>query len=78
MITVADGKTLDTELEVVEGMSVDRGFISPYFVINAKQQKACLVGIHSRSDSRCSRGNSRGTFSESRIALNSICVGRSG
>eukprot|EP00667_Euglena_gracilis_P007115 EG_transcript_7178 len=39
VITVSDGKTLDTELEVVEGMSLDRGYISPYFVTNAKTQK---------------------------------------
>jgi len=40
VITVADGKTLENELEVVEGMRFDRGFISPYFVTNAKLQ-AC-------------------------------------
>ena len=44
VITVADGKTLDTELEVVEGMSLDRGFISPYFVTNTKTQKVFLAG----------------------------------
>merc|ERR1719454_1720509 len=37
-ITVQDGKTMDHELEVVEGMKLDRGFISPYFVTNAKAQ----------------------------------------
>eukprot|EP00669_Euglena_mutabilis_P006239 TRINITY_DN1924_c0_g1_i2.p1 TRINITY_DN1924_c0_g1~~TRINITY_DN1924_c0_g1_i2.p1 ORF type:complete len:420 (+),score=88.97 TRINITY_DN1924_c0_g1_i2:116-1261(+) len=42
VITVADGKTLDTELEVVEGMSLDRGYISPYFVTNTKTQKVEL------------------------------------
>ena len=31
VITVNDGKTLDNELDVVEGMKFDRGFISPYF-----------------------------------------------
>jgi len=41
-ITVADGKTLEHELEVVEGMKLDRGYISPYFVTNAKTQKVEL------------------------------------
>ena len=36
VITVNDGKTLDNELEVVEGMKFDRGYISPYFVTDNK------------------------------------------
>lgn len=39
VITTQDGKTMKTELEFVEGMSVDRGFISPYFITDAKTQK---------------------------------------
>lgn len=39
-ITVSDGKTMDHELEVVEGMQLDRGYISPYFITNVKAQKA--------------------------------------
>lgn len=34
-----DGKTLENELEVVEGMKLDKGYISPYFVTNPKNQK---------------------------------------
>lgn len=35
-ITVQDGKTLNTEVEYVEGLNWDRGFISPYFITDAK------------------------------------------
>jgi len=41
-ITVSDGKTMDHELEVVEGMQLDRGYISPYFITNVKAQKVEL------------------------------------
>ena len=38
VITVQDGKTLENELEIVEGMKFDRGFISPYFITDPKTQ----------------------------------------
>ena len=42
VITVEEAKSLDTELEVVEGMQFDRGYVSPYFVTNAEKMRAEL------------------------------------
>ncbi|XP_022149459.1 chaperonin CPN60-like 2, mitochondrial isoform X2 [Momordica charantia] len=42
VITVSDGNTLEDELEVVEGMKLGRGFISPYFINDQKTQKCEL------------------------------------
>ena len=39
VITVKDGKTLYDELEIIEGMKFDRGYISPYFINSPKGQK---------------------------------------
>jgi chaperonin GroEL len=42
VITVEEAKSLETELDVVEGMQFDRGYISPYFVTNAEKMRAEL------------------------------------
>ncbi len=42
VITVEEAKSLETELEVVEGMQFDRGYLSPYFVTDADKMQAVL------------------------------------
>ncbi len=42
VITVEEAKSLDTELDVVEGMQFDRGYLSPYFVTDAEKMRASL------------------------------------
>lgn len=42
-MSLQDGNTLEDELEVVEGMKLGRGFISPYFINDQKTQKCVSV-----------------------------------
>src|SRR5258708_14743848 len=46
VITVEEAKSLETQLEVVEGMQFDRGYLSPYFVTDPERMEAALEDAH--------------------------------
>ena len=46
VITVEEGQSLENELDVVEGMQFDRGYLSPYFINNAEKGQVELDNPH--------------------------------
>lgn len=56
IITVEEGKSLESELEIVEGMQFDRGYISPYFINNQEKQSVilenCFILIYNKKISK--------------------------
>lgn len=60
VITVKDGKTLEDELEVIEGMKFDRGYISPYFMTETKGWVLPCLKINSKKYNGPARTHTKG------------------
>jgi co-chaperonin GroES (HSP10) len=68
VITVEEGKSLDTELEFVEGMSFDKGYVSPYFITDVNSMSSIFEDAYillsrrrSRTSATCCRSSRRST-----------------
>ena len=46
VITVEEAKSIETSLDVVEGMQFDRGYLSPYFVTDPERMESTLEDVH--------------------------------
>jgi chaperonin GroEL len=73
VITVEEAKSLETELDVVEGMQFDRGYLSPYFITNADKMIAELEDPYILSTRRSSPPAADAAGARSRRAVGRRC-----